>query len=253
MTIEYWQLPILFAVGLVAGFVDSIAGGGGLIALPTLLSCGLEPKFALGTSRFQGMFGSGSAAWHYTHGGAVNFRECARGFFLAALGAGIGTLTVQQLDPSFLRRFLPIMLGAVAVYSLLRPAMGEQDHPPRMSRGMFDMTFVFFIAMYDGFFGPGSGMFWTIAFVTVMGFNLTRATAQTKIMNFGSNMCSVAFFMSKGQVVFPAGLAMGAGQLLGARIGSRMVIKRGAKFIRPVFITAVLALTAKLLYDAYLK
>ena len=107
--------------------------------------------------------------------------------------------------------------------------------------------------MYDGFFGPGSGMFWTMAFVTVMGFNLTRATAHTKIMNFGSNLCSVAFFMSRGQVVFAAGLAMGAGQLLGARIGSRMVIKRGAKFIRPVFITAVLALTAKLLYDAYLK
>ena len=131
--------------------------------------------------------------------------------------------------------------------------MGAQDHPPRMRRGLFDATFIFFIAAYDGFFGPGSGMFWTVAFVMVMGFNLTKATAQTKVINFASNITSLAFFISRGQVVVAAGLAMGAGQLLGARVGSRMVIKRGTKFIRPIFITAVLALTAKLLYDVYFK
>ena len=128
--IEPWQLPLLFGTGLVAGFVDSIAGGGGLIALPVLLSCGLDPQHALGTSKLQATFGSGSAAWHYARAGAVDWRECVRGFALTFLGAVLGTLTVQQLDPSFLKRAIPVLLVAVAGYSLLRPQLRERDlHP----------------------------------------------------------------------------------------------------------------------------
>jgi uncharacterized membrane protein YfcA len=251
--IELWQLPLLFLTGLVAGFVDSIAGGGGLIALPVLLSCGLEPRHALGTSKLQATFGSGSAAWHYARAGTVDLKDCTRGFVLCIVGAALGTLSVQQLDPSFLKRAIPILLVTVALYSLLRPELGAVDLHARMGRAAFDVTFVLFIAVYDGFFGPGAGTFWTMAFVLVMGFNLTRATGYTKVMNFGSNLSSLTFFLAAGQVVFPAGLAMGAGQLLGARLGSRMVVRRGTKFIRPVFISMVLVLTAKLLYDAYVK
>ena len=251
--IELWQLPLLFATGLVAGFVDSIAGGGGLIALPVLLSCGLEPRHALGTSKLQSTFGSGSAAWHYARAGTVDLKDCTRGFMLSMLGAALGALAVQQLDPSFLKRAIPILLIAVALYSLLRPELGAADLHPRMGRLAFDVTFVLGIALYDGFFGPGAGTFWTMAFVLVMGFNLTRATGYTKVMNFGSNLSALGLFLMAGQVVFPAGLAMGVGQLLGARLGSRMVVKRGTKFIRPVFITVVLALTGKLLYEAYVK
>src|ERR1041385_5368828 len=97
LMIELWQLPLLFATGLGAGFVDSMAGGGGLIALPVLLNCGLDPKVALGTSKLQSSFGSSSAAFHYVHGGAVTFKECARGFVLAGVAAALGTLAVQQL------------------------------------------------------------------------------------------------------------------------------------------------------------
>ncbi|MSU58607.1 MAG: hypothetical protein EXS35_10595 [Pedosphaera sp.] len=251
--IELWQLPLLFVVGAIAGFVDSIAGGGGLIALPALLSCGLDPRHALGTSKLQSSFGSGSAAWHYARAGTVDFKDCQRAFLLSAVGAAIGTLTVQQLDPSFLGRVMPVLLVAVAVYSLLRPELGAVDRQPRMSRAWFDATFVLFIAIYDGFFGPGAGTFWTMAFVLVMGFNLTRATGYTKVVNFASNLTSLGFFLAAGQVHLAAGLTMGAGQLLGARLGSGMVVKRGTKFIRPVFITVVLALTGKLLYDAFVK
>ena len=101
--IELWQLPLLFAVGLAAGFVDSIAGGGGLIALPVLLSCGLDPRHALGTSKLQASFGSGSAAWHYARAGTVDLKDCRRGFALSMLGAALGTLAVQQLDPALLQ------------------------------------------------------------------------------------------------------------------------------------------------------
>lgn len=251
--IELWQLPLLFATGLVAGFVDSIAGGGGLIALPALMSCGLDPRVALGTGKLQSSFGSGSAAWHYAHAGTVDLKDCARAFLLAVLGAGLGTLAVQRLDSSFLKGAIPVLLVVVSVYSLMRPELGTKDLRPRMQRVPFDLTFVFFIALYDGFFGPGSGTFWTMAFVLVMGFNLTRATGYTKVVNFGSNLSSLAFFLAAGQVNFAAGLTMGVGQLLGARLGSRTVVKRGTKFIRPVFITVVLTLTAKLIYDACLK
>ncbi len=222
--IEAWKIPALFGTGLVAGFVDSIAGGGGLIALPALLSCGLDPRLALGTNKFQASFGSGSAAWHYARAGTVDLKDCRRGFALSALGAALGTLLVQQLDPTLLRRAIPVLLIVVAIYVLLRPELGSADRQPRMKRGAFNLLFVFGIAFYDGFFGPGAGTFWTMAFVLALGFNLTRATGYTKVVNFASNLTSLAFFLCAGQVLFAAGLAMGAGQLLGARLGARMVI-----------------------------
>jgi uncharacterized membrane protein YfcA len=118
---------------------------------------------------------------------------------------------------------------------------------------MFDLTFGLVLGFYDGFFGPGTGTFWTMAFMLALGFNMTRATGYAKVMNFASNVSSLAFFLLGGNVCFAAGLTMGLGQLIGARIGSRMVIARGTKFIRPVFIAVVLALTLKLAYDAYGK
>lgn len=249
--LELWHLPVMFGTGLVAGFVDSIAGGGGLITVPVLLSFGMDPQHALATNKLQATFGSGSAAWHYTQAGTVPLADCARGFIFSLVGAALGTIAVQQLDPDFLRRAIPLLLVAVAVYMLVRPRLGEADLHPRMARGWFDLCFGLGLGFYDGFFGPGTGTFWTMAFVLGLGFNLTRATGYTKVMNFASNLSSLAFFLWGGKVLLAAGITMGVGQLLGARIGSRMVIARGTKFIRPIFISVVLALTGKLLYDAY--
>lgn len=248
-----WQLPVLLATGLAAGFVDSIAGGGGLITLPVLMSLGLPPQTALGTNKIQATCGSGSAAAHYAHAKTVPLRDCLRGFVLSLAGAALGTVVVRHLDPSFLRRVIPVLLFAVAIYTLLKPRLGAEDLKPRMSRPGFDWTFGLLIGFYDGFFGPGTGTFWTMAFVLGLGFNLTRATGYTKVMNFASNLSSLALFLAGGKVFFVAGLTMGIGQLLGARLGARMVIARGTKFIRPIFISMVLALTAKLIYDNYAK
>ncbi|HWX19814.1 MAG TPA: TSUP family transporter [Candidatus Binatia bacterium] len=244
------RLTLLFATGVVAGFVDSIAGGGGLITLPVLLSLGLSPQHALGTNKLQATFGSGSAAWHYSGAKAVDLRDCTRGFFFSVAGAALGTLAVQHVDPGFLRRAIPLLLIAIAVYMLVKPQLGAEDIHPRMNRRTFDVLFGLLIGFYDGFFGPGTGTFWTMAFLLGLGFNLTRATGYTKVMNFASNLSSLAFFLCAHKVEFSAGFAMGIGQLLGARIGARMVLVRGTKFIRPVFLAAVLALTLKLLYDA---
>jgi len=251
---ELWQLPLLFGTGLAAGFVDAIAGGGGLITLPVMLSLGgADPQQALGTNKLQATFGSASAAWHYGRAGAVDLRDCVRGCLFTFLGAVIGTLGVQQVGPHVLKVAIPLLLLAVAIYTLLRPQLGERDLHPRMTRFKFDIIFGLLLGFYDGFFGPGTGTFWTMAFVLAMGFNLTRATGYTKAMNFASNLCSLLLFALIGKVDYAAGAAMGAGQLLGAHFGSKMVMARGTKFIRPVFITVVLALTLKLLYDAYSK
>jgi len=249
--VEAWKLPLLFSTGLVAGFVDSIAGGGGLITLPVMLGIGLGPQDALGTNKLQATFGSGSAAWHYARAKTVPLKDCTRTFALTLAGAALGTNVVQRLDPVFLKRAIPVLLIGVAIYVLLKPQVGTEDLHPRIGRGWFDLVFGLALGFYDGFLGPGTGTFWTMAFMVGLGFNMTKATGYTKVMNLGSNLSSLAFFLSAGSVHFLPGLTMGLGQLLGARIGSGLVIKRGAKLIRPVFVSVVLALTVKLLYDAY--
>jgi uncharacterized membrane protein YfcA len=247
-----WLLPVLFLTGLAAGFVDSIAGGGGLITLPVLLSFGLGPQQALGTNKLQGTFGSGSASWHFVRAKAVSFSECARGFLFSLLGGVAGALAVQHLDPSLLKRAIPILLIAVALYIFLKPGLGERDLQPRMPRLLFDVLFGLGLGFYDGFFGPGVGTFWAMAFMLALGFNMTRATASTKLMNFASNLASLLFFILGRNVLFLPGLTMGVGQLIGAKIGSHMVVTRGTKFIRPVFLTVVLALALKLLYGTFM-
>lgn len=248
-----WQVPLLFGTGLVAGFVDAVAGGGGLITIPVLLNLGLDPQKALGTNKLQATFGSGSASWHYAQAGAVPLRDCGPGFAFSLAGAALGALAVQRVNPLLLKRAIPVLLLAVAVYTLVKKGLGAQDSRPRMPRGRFDVVFGLGLGFYDGFFGPGTGTFWAMAYMLGAGFNLTRATAYTKVMNFASNLSSLAFFVLGRNVLLGAGLSMGFGQLLGARLGSRLVIAKGARFIRPIFISMVLALTVKLLYDAYLK
>lgn len=249
----FWQLPLLFLTGVFAGFVDSIAGGGGLITLPVMLNVIPDPQLAFGTNKLQACFGSASAAGHYAHAGAVPLRECVRGCLLTFFGAVLGTLVVQSVGTHFLKMAAPLLLLAVAIYTVSRPHLGEHQHQPKMSRLQFDILFGLLIGFYDGFFGPGTGTFWTMAFVMALGFQLTQAIAHTKAYNFASNICSFLLFAWAGRVDYVAGTAMGLGQLLGARFGSRLVMNRGAKIIRPLFIAVVLGLTGKLLYDAFGK
>jgi uncharacterized membrane protein YfcA len=245
------RLIILFVTGFVAGFVDSIAGGGGLITLPVLLAVIPDPKIALGTNKLQSTFGSGSAAFHYASAGLVSWGESFRGFIITGLAAAGGVLALQFVDNTVLKRIIPIVLGIVVVYTLFKPRLGDSGSQPLMSRFAFDVLFGLGLGFYDGFFGPGTGTFWTMALVIVAGLNLTRATASTKVLNFASNIASLAIFLSLRQTYFVAGLTMGAGQILGARLGSRLVVRRGAQLIRPIFIAAALALTIKLLFDNF--
>ena len=244
-------LLVLFLTGLAAGFLDAIAGGGGLITLPVLLSLGLSPQDALGTNKLQATFGSGSATWHFAAAGQVDFRECVAGIVCTGLGAALGAVSLQQLDPGFLRRTIPWLLAAIALYTLFQPKLGQEDGRPRWNRHAFHLVFGLLRGFYDGFFGPGTGSFWAMAHMLGLGLNMIKATARTKVMNFTSNLASLAVFLAGQHVLFGAGLTMGLGQLVGARLGARTVMVKGTRLIRPVFITMALAITGKLLYDNY--
>jgi len=245
------QYAILFGAGLAAGFVDTVAGGGGLITLPVLLSLGLPPQDALGTNKFQSSFGSGSATFHYARAGVVDLRECWLGILFTLIGTLIGALAVLRVDPAFLKQLIPILLVGIIIYLMARPGVGFAEIQPRMKTGMFYLLFGLGLGFYDGFFGPGTGSFWAVAFMSFLGFNMTKATGYTKGMNFTSNVFSLVVFIIGRRVHYDYGLVMAAGQLIGARFGARQVIQRGAKFIRPVFLTVVVVLTVKLLYDGY--
>lgn len=244
-------LLILFLAGLVAGLIDSIAGGGGLITIPVLLGIGLPPQYALGTNKLQATFGSGSAMLHFARAGTVRLRQCGEGVLFTAIGAGLGAFSVQRLDPGFLRQAIPFLLIAIAIYTLVSPRLGYEDVHPRLRPLPFYLLFGLLIGFYDGFFGPGTGSFWVMALVLGLGYNMTTATGYTKVMNFTSNIVALALFVMGGHVRYAEGLVMGAGQFIGARIGARLVVARGVGFIRPVFILVVLAVTARLIYANY--
>jgi uncharacterized membrane protein YfcA len=244
-------LSTLFITGLAAGLVDSIAGGGGLITIPVLLGIGLPPQVALGTNKLQACFGSGSAMLTFIRSKTVKLEECGEGIAFTTLGAGLGSYAIQLLDPAFLRLMIPWLLIAIVVYTLLTPRLGQEDIHPRMKTGTFFFVAGLTLGFYDGFFGPGTGSFWVLALMLGLGFNMTKATGYTKVMNFTSNFASLVLFLAGGYVLWREGLVMGVGQFIGARIGSRLVIRKGTRFIRPVFITMVLMITAKLIWQNY--
>lgn len=242
---------LLFCAGLVAGVVDAIAGGGGLITLPALLGAGLPAPLALGTNKLGSVFGTASATWSFARRGAVDLRECAAGAAWTGVGAVAGAFTVRRIDPDLLARGIPWLLAVLVVYMMVRPQLGDKDLHHRMERPAFYALFGLALGFYDGFFGPGVGSFWTIAFITVLGHNFVRAAAHTKVMNLASNAAALAFFAAAGSVLLLPGLALGAGQLLGARLGAHLALTRGARFVRPIFLLMASLTVARLVHQYY--
>jgi uncharacterized protein len=246
-----WIFPALFATAFTAGLIDSISGGGGLLTLPVLLGIGLPPHMALGTNKLQSSFGSFTSTYYYRRHKVVKIREAITGIIFTAVGTVIGTWLVQQVHAEFLSHLIPWLLLTIAIYTIFSPKLGTLDQRPKLKSNIFYFIFGLLFGFYDGFFGPGVGSFWAIAFVLLMGFNLTKATGYTKAMNFTSNIVSAVVFIIGGKVIYAIGFVMAIGQILGSIVGARLVIKKGAKLIRPVFITIVILTTIKLLYQNY--
>ena len=242
-------LALLFLAGIASGFVDSVAGGGGLISLPALLMAGLPPVAALATSKAQAMFGSFTAMLRYAKMGHVNMRDMKLPIVFTFLGSVSGTLLVQVLDPNLMMQVIPFLLIAAALYFAFGPKIGDIDRHHLMQQTPFYILFGLSLGFYDGFFGPGTGSLWALAFVAVLGFNMLKATAHTKVVNFTSNFASFLFFAFAGYVIWMPALVMAAGQLIGARLGANLAMKHGTRLIKPLLVVVSLVITTKLVMD----
>lgn len=243
------MLLLFFTVAVIAGCVDAIAGGGGLLVVPVMLWAGIPPAQALGTTKLQASFGTLTATLNYFKNGLIDMRTMRLSVWFTFLGAAFGSVTVQSVDPAFLYKTIPVVLILVGVYFLFMPGAKEIDSKKRMADKTFAVAVGTSIGFYDGFLGPGTGSFFVIAFVALQGYSLIKATAHTKVLNLTSNIAALMFFIFGGNVLWAIGLTMGAGQMIGGYIGSHLALTHGNKLIRPLIVIVSFAISLKLIFS----
>ncbi|MDI4497959.1 hypothetical protein E6P70_03725 [Moraxella nonliquefaciens] len=248
MVLTFHLIFLLFFVALMAGFIDAMAGGGGLLTIPALLLTGMNPVSVLATNKLQACAGSFSASVTMIKKGLIHPKMMKTALIVAFMASGMGTVLVQLSPPDFLQKALPFVIGAVGVYTLFSPNLGKLETTPKMSQILYERTIAPLIGLYDGYFGPGTGTFFSLSQVVLRGRDLVQATARAKLLNFATNIASLIFFILGGQVVWVLGLVMMVGQLIGAYLGSHMVVKGGAKLIRPVIVVVCFCMVAKLVW-----
>ncbi|OOF53515.1 TSUP family transporter [Rodentibacter trehalosifermentans] len=242
-------LALLFLVALIAAFIDAIAGGGGLLTIPALLMTGIPPATALGTNKLQAMGGAFSASLYFLRKRAVNLREVWLILLCVFVGSALGTMLIQLLDVAVFKKILPFLILGIGLYFLFTPKLGDEDRKQRLNYVFFGIIISPFLGFYDGFFGPGTGSIMSLACVTLLGFNLAKATAHAKVMNFTSNLASFLLFLAGGQILWSAGIVMMIGSILGANWGAKMVMTKGKTLIRPMVVVMSFLMTAKMAYD----
>lgn len=240
-------LGLLVAVGACAGFVDAIAGGGGLLTLPALLMAGMPPAAAIATNKLQGTFGVASSSLAFWRAGHLDIGQWRTAAIAVAVGAAAGSLAVQGMDADWLRRLVPAVLLLVAGYFALAPYLGEGARRARLGPLAFALAVAGPIGAYDGFLGPGAGSMYLMGLVAFAGADILKGVAATKLLNLTSNVVALAIFAAAGQVDYVVGLAMAAGQIVGARAGAHVAMRNGAAMIRPLVVIVSIAIAASLL------
>ncbi|NBC36343.1 TSUP family transporter [Novosphingobium sp. FSY-8] len=245
--VETWVYPALTAMAVLTGFIDSVAGGGGLLMMPTLIYAGVPPQMLLGTNKVQSGCGTAMAAYKYWRAGLFELRPNLWVVAFVFAGAAAGALVIQRFSPGTLMLIVPVLLMAVSVYTLVSPRMSDHDAHAILSEKTYRPVGGL-LGFYDGFFGPGAGQFYATSLVSLRGLGLTRATGLTKLLNVTSNIASILVFGLGGKVLWTLGLCMGAGAMLGNWIGAHTATRFGAKVIRPLLVTCSLGMTARLLW-----
>ncbi|WP_114395449.1 TSUP family transporter [Oleisolibacter albus] len=240
------QLLFLVPTAFVAGFIDAIAGGGGLITIPALLSTGIAPSQALATNKLQGAFGTMMATLTFWRAGQIDIRSMLFPVACVLVGAAAGTIAVQIVGSGLLSAVIPVLLVAIATYFLLSPRVGDMEAQQRISLRAFGLSVGIGIGFYDGFFGPGTGSFFALGCVALLGMTLRKATATTKLLNFTSNAVSLAVFALGGEMLWSVGLAMAVGQVTGGYLGSHAALRFGARLVRPLLVLVCLGMTVRL-------
>ena len=240
-------IAALTAVATLAGFIDAIAGGGGVLTVPALLMAGLPPHVALGTNKGCSTFGTTAATWTFARAGKLGVREAATGFLGGGLGAIAGAHLQLSLSPAVLRPVVLVLLVLVALALALHRPVESKTDAPRGALAAFAIALV--MGTYDGFFGPGTGTFVIVLHVTLLGATLSGATAAAKPVNLGSNVASLVTFALRHTVLWSVALPMAAGNIVGNTLGARLAVKRGDRLVRGMVIAVSLALVVKLGVD----
>jgi len=243
----------LAAMGFLAGFVDSIAGGGGLITTPALLTIGITPHLALGTNKLAATCGAFNAARIFIKKDILRPYLWSAAILATANGAILGVLVNHLLSTQFLGDILPFLIIGVAIYvgfyrpkSLVpEPAAFKNYQPPKPSSGLTGLI----LGFYDGCFGPGTGSFWTCTVMMLYRLDLLTASGIARLMNFISNIVALLTFMALNQVNYRVGLMLAVGLLLGSWVGANSAIRFGAKFIRPIFLAVVILMAVNILWQ----
>lgn len=244
-------LLMIFLVAVLAGWVDVIAGGGGLLTIPVLMLLGLPPASAMATNKLQGSMGTLTASVYFIRKGAVNFREIKLLIVMTFFGSLLGTWLILRMNPEQLVVYIPILLILMGLYFLFSPHIDDQDRRHKLSLTAFALLICPLLGFYDGFFGPGTGSFMALAFVLLCGYNLAKATAHAKILNFTSNFSSLIYFVVYGDIAWEVGLIMMLGQFIGAISGAKMVLTKGTRIIKPIVVTVCFVMSANILIRAY--
>jgi uncharacterized membrane protein YfcA len=246
LTVE--AVAFLMLVAFVAGGIDALAGGGGLLTIPALLTAGVPPVAALATNKLQSTIGTASSVVAFVRAGKVDFRAFAVPAAAAFGGSALGASVVQRVDPGFLAAFVPVLLIAMGLYFLFAPKMSEVDRRAVLGRwGLAAVCAA--IGFYDGFFGPGTGSFLTLALVALAGLGLVRAIANTKYLNLATNVAGLLAMIAGGQVLWMLGLAMAAANVAGNQAGAWFAIRFGGRGVRPVLVAMSFAMSIRLLVD----
>lgn len=247
---EFGILVLLFVAGAFAGFVDSIVGGGGLISVPAMLLTNLPPSMALGSNKLSSIFGAATASITFMRNRMVDYSLVKKLMPLTFIGSIIGTLVVIAIPPLFVKPLLIALLVCVMIFVITKKEWGEVNRTTAITGKTLYICMAFALGMglYDGFIGPGTGTFLIMGFIFA-GFDFVHASGNAKVLNFGSNLASLIVFIYLNHVNFGYGLSAGAGQIIGAYMGSRLAIAKGSGLVRIVFITVTSCMLAKLAYD----
>jgi len=244
-------LVLLFFLAILAGWVDTIAGGGGLITIPVLILAGLPPATALATNKLQGSAGTLTASIYFLRKKTVRLSELKLAIFLTFIGSIVGSWLVLKIDSQYLIVVLPILLICMGIYFLFSPNISNEDKKRKISMTAFSILVASALGFYDGFFGPGTGSLMALCFVLFLGYSLPKATANSKILNFVSNLSALAYFIFFGDINWTIGILMMSGQYIGAILGGKMIIEKGTALIKPVVVTVCFLMSLNILLKSY--
>lgn len=249
---ENMDILFLVAAGFMSAFIDSVVGGGGLISVPALMLTGLEPVVVLGTNKAAAFMGALTSSVSFMRSGKIDFGIVKYLFPLSLVGSALGVYTVQLLPPDFLKPLVILMLIAVTLYSVFKKNWGENSIYSGMTKRKMIMAAAvsFLMGFYDGFFGPGTGSFMMFGFLWI-GFDFIGAAANSRALNFGSNIAAAIIFGYLGLVNYEYALPMGAGMIAGAIVGTKLALTKGVSYVKPLFIIMTAVLISKQLWDYF--